>query len=133
MGYLRFRRSIRIAPGIHLNLGKPGISTSVGVRGMHETFHISGRRRTSIGIPGTGISYISQTGRPSRPRSSGARRSPFSNGPGFQVQTARRKMVRPTGGDDATQALVPVTGLDPYTVARYDGAGGPNALHRPKI
>lgn len=75
MGYLRFRRSIRIAPGIHLNVGKRGISTSVGVRGFHETLHISGARRTSIGIPGTGLSYISQTSGRGRPRSSTARRS----------------------------------------------------------
>jgi hypothetical protein len=98
-----------------------------------------------------GAATFGDTGAPEQPVSSKASRmlgtatlvaslgdfvivsAPFSNGPGFQVQTARRKMVRPTGGDDATQALVPVTGLDPYTVARYDGAGGPNALHRPKI
>ena len=77
MGYLRFRRSIRIAPGIRLNVGKRGISTSVGVRGFHETVHISGARRTSIGIPGTGLSYIVQTSGRSRPRSSSRRRSAF--------------------------------------------------------
>ena len=75
MGYLRFRRSIRIAPGIRLNVGKRGISTSVGVRGFHETVHISGARRTSIGIPGTGLSYIAQTSGRSRPRTSTARRT----------------------------------------------------------
>ena len=74
MGYLRFRRSIRIAPGIRLNVGKRGISTSVGVRGFHETVHISGARRTSIGIPGTGLSYIAQTST-ARPRTRTARRS----------------------------------------------------------
>ncbi|MFI5199262.1 MAG: DUF4236 domain-containing protein [Candidatus Limnocylindrales bacterium] len=75
MGYLRFRRSIRIAPGIRLNVGKRGISTSVGVRGFHETVHITGARRTSIGIPGTGLSYITQTSARSRPRSTGSSRS----------------------------------------------------------
>ena len=75
MGYLRFRRSIRIAPGIRLNVGKRGISTSVGVRGLHETVHISGAHRTSIGIPGTGLSYIAQSSARSRPRSSGTSRS----------------------------------------------------------
>jgi tetratricopeptide (TPR) repeat protein len=74
MGYLRVRRSIRIAPGIRLNVGKRGISTSVGVRGFHETVHISGARRMSIGIPGTGLSYITQTSRPSRARPAAGRR-----------------------------------------------------------
>jgi hypothetical protein len=31
----RFRRSLRILPGIRLNIGKPGVSTSIGVRGAH--------------------------------------------------------------------------------------------------
>ncbi len=64
------RRSIRIAPGIRLNLGKRGVSASFGVRAAHETIHISGRRTTSIGIPGSGISYVSRSGgtRQRRPR-----------------------------------------------------------------
>ena len=114
MGYLRFRRSIRIAPGIHLNLGKRGISTSVGVRGMHETFHISGRRRTSIGIPGTGISYISQTGRPSRPRSSGARRS------------TSQPVPRVTRQGPA----IPLTSLDPAAVLPRPGLFASSAEKR---
>ncbi len=83
MGYLRFRRSIRIAPGIRLNVGKRGISTSVGVRGFHETVHMSGARRTSIGIPGSGLSYIAQTSGRSRARAMVGRRlaSPAVSGP----------------------------------------------------
>ena len=97
MGYLRFRRSIRIAPGIRLNLGKRGISASVGVRGAHETFHISGRRTTSVGIPGTGISYIQ--------RSAGqtAQRSVVTSGPSRQV--ASRGTARPAGAQLSGPAL----------------------------
>ena len=32
---LRFRRSIRIAPGVHVNLGLHGAGLSVGPRGLH--------------------------------------------------------------------------------------------------
>jgi len=32
---LRFRRSIRIAPGVHVNLGFDGAGLSVGPRGLH--------------------------------------------------------------------------------------------------
>ena len=55
MGF-RFRRSIKILPGIRLNFGKRGISTSIGVRGAHVTFGKTGTR-TTVGLPGSGISY----------------------------------------------------------------------------
>ncbi|WP_260858829.1 DUF4236 domain-containing protein [Paraburkholderia sp. BCC1885] len=48
-----FRRRIKIAPGIRINLSKSGISTSIGGRGF--TYNTSGRITTSI--PGTGIRY----------------------------------------------------------------------------
>ncbi len=55
---LRFRKSIKIAPGVKLNLGKTGMSISTGVPGFRKTFHTSGRVTTSVGIPGTGIYYV---------------------------------------------------------------------------
>lgn len=55
MGF-RFRRSIKIAPGIRLNVSKSGLSASVGRPGA--TVNISNRgTRATVGIPGTGISY----------------------------------------------------------------------------
>ncbi|MFL9983876.1 DUF4236 domain-containing protein [Paraburkholderia sediminicola] len=48
-----FRKSIRIAPGIRINLSKSGISTSFGGKGF--TYNTRGRVTTSI--PGTGIRY----------------------------------------------------------------------------
>lgn len=55
MGF-RFRRSIGIAPGVRINLGKESISTSVGVRGANVTSGTHGTR-TTVGLPGTGLSY----------------------------------------------------------------------------
>jgi hypothetical protein len=55
MGF-RFHRSIKILPGIRLNFGKRGVSTSIGVRGAHVTFGKTGTR-TTVGLPGSGISY----------------------------------------------------------------------------
>ncbi len=56
MGF-RFRKSIKILPGLKINLthkgissasiGKPGASVNIGKKGT----------RTSIGIPRTGVSY----------------------------------------------------------------------------
>lgn len=52
---LNFFRRIRILPGIWLNLSKKSVSATVGVRGFKTTFNKHGRR-TSIGLPGTGLS-----------------------------------------------------------------------------
>ena len=51
---LNFRKRIKIAPGVHLNLSKGGVSTSVGPRGAKVTF---GKKGTFLhtGIPGTGL------------------------------------------------------------------------------
>lgn len=69
MGF-RFRRSIKLLPGLRVNLSKSGISTSIGRPGM--TVNIRGRRTTTtVGIPGTGLSYRT---------SSTPRRTPHSEG-----------------------------------------------------
>ena len=56
MGFFRFRRSVRILPGVRLNIGKTGVSTSIGGRGAHVTLG-RGQTRTTVGLPGTGLSY----------------------------------------------------------------------------
>ena len=56
MGYFRFRRSIKILPGVRWNIGKNSTSVSLGGRGLTYTIGTKGSR-TTVGIPGTGISY----------------------------------------------------------------------------
>ncbi len=51
---LRFRRTMKIAPGVRLNLTKTGISARVGPRGAGVTVGTSGTT-VSAGIPGSGI------------------------------------------------------------------------------
>lgn len=58
---LRFRKSIKIAPGVKLNLGKKGVGVSVGTKGYRYSVNTSGRRTTTVGIPGTGLSYSHST------------------------------------------------------------------------
>jgi hypothetical protein len=65
---LRFRKSISIIPGVKLNFGKSGMSVSTGVPGFRKTFHSSGRVTTSVGIPGTGISYVTTENKNRTPR-----------------------------------------------------------------
>lgn len=66
------RKSFKIAPGVRLNVSKSGIGASVGTRGVRYSVHSSGRRTRSVGLPGTGIGYVSTTSRTSRSRGSSA-------------------------------------------------------------
>jgi uncharacterized protein YraI len=52
---MRFRKSIKVARGVRLNLSKSGLSTSLGGRGARVNFGPRGVT-TTASIPGTGIS-----------------------------------------------------------------------------
>jgi len=56
---IRFRRSVKILPGVRLNFSKGGVSTSFGGRGYTINVGKRGVTRT-IGIPGTGLSVSSR-------------------------------------------------------------------------
>jgi len=58
MGF-RFHKSIKIAPGLRINLSKTGPSLSVGRPGA--SFNIGPKgTRTTVGAPGTGMSYTTE-------------------------------------------------------------------------
>jgi hypothetical protein len=53
---LRFRRSIRLLPGVRVNLGLTRASLSIGRRGL--TYNIGSKgSRVTVGVPGSGFSY----------------------------------------------------------------------------
>lgn len=56
---LRFRKSVKIAPGVKLNFNKKSTGLTIGGKGAHYTINSKGKKTTSFGIPGTGISYSS--------------------------------------------------------------------------
>ncbi|MGA2261580.1 MAG: DUF4236 domain-containing protein [Acidobacteriota bacterium] len=53
---LRFRRTVKILPGVHLHISKSGVSASLGRRGASLNVGPRGKYLT-LGLPGTGISY----------------------------------------------------------------------------
>lgn len=53
---VRFRKRIRILPGLWLNVSKSGVSTSIGGKGVTVNIGEHGTR-TTVGVPGTGLSY----------------------------------------------------------------------------
>lgn len=55
MGF-RFRKRIKLFPGIWFNLSKSGVSTSIGGKGVTVNLK-DGKTMTTTSVPGTGLSY----------------------------------------------------------------------------
>ena len=54
---VRFRKSLKIAPGVRLNVGTKSAGVSFGGKGLRYSVNSSGRRTATVGIPGSGLSY----------------------------------------------------------------------------
>ena len=88
----RFFRRLRIAPGLTANLSKSGPSLSVGGRGGHVTIGGSRGRRTTIGLPGSGLYWTTTH----RQASSGSRGSTAQRaGQPLTLGFFRRPVTRP--------------------------------------
>ena len=53
---IRFRKSIKLMPGVRVSLSKSGISGSLGVNGARVSVNSKGQVRGTAGISGTGLS-----------------------------------------------------------------------------
>jgi hypothetical protein len=51
---VRFRRTVKVAPGVRVNFTKTGIGVRLGPRGLGLSAHSSGRVTAGAGIPGPG-------------------------------------------------------------------------------
>ena len=74
---VRFRRSMKIGPGVRMTFGKKSGSVSLGGRGYRYTVSTTGRRTTSLGLPGTGLGW---TGSSKRTKKATGVLSPGSEG-----------------------------------------------------
>ena len=61
MGF-KFRKQIKIAPGVKLNINKNSASVSVGGKGFTHTVSTTGKETTTVGLPGSGLSYSTTNG-----------------------------------------------------------------------
>lgn len=59
---LRFRRSIKLAPGLRLNIGKKSVGFSVGGKYGGYSFNSRTGARARVSAPGTGLSYVTSGG-----------------------------------------------------------------------
>lgn len=61
MGW-RFRKSVKILPGVKLNFSKTGTSVTVGGKAARTTINKNtGKVTNSVSIPGTGLYYSETT------------------------------------------------------------------------
>lgn len=61
MGF-RFRKSVSFLGGaFRINFSKSGIGYSFGGKGARITKTATGRTRTTLSVPGTGISYVTES------------------------------------------------------------------------
>jgi len=94
---LRFRRSMKLMPGVRLNFSKSSVGMSFGIPGARYTVNSKGRRTVSTGIPGTGIYNVETL--------SSGRRSPST--------TSSR-----TRGESEMRSYSPPTSMQPGLFAR---------------
>ncbi len=69
---IRFRKTIKLLPGLRINLSRTGISTSLGPKGATVNLR-DGKRTLTTGLPGTGLSQRHDI-------TSGARRTGIGGG-----------------------------------------------------
>src|SRR5678815_1257806 len=111
---MQFRRRIKIAPGVTINVSKGGLSLSLGTKGIHYTLGKRGSA-VSVGLPGTGVYYRKNLGKlgadkADDPQAEAAPRS----------AAKRRSRQKPVAPASAQPAALPAD-ASPVEQAFYDG------------
>lgn len=58
---IRFRRNVKIAPGLKVNINKKSVGITAGSRGAHISANSRGEITKTVGIPSSGLSYVDRT------------------------------------------------------------------------
>ena len=72
MGF-NFRKSFSIGKFLRINVSKSGIGWSIGRKGVRYTHSATGNKRTTLSLPGTGLSYTIPMGKKKKSKSSKAK------------------------------------------------------------
>ena len=75
MGF-RFRKSINLGGGFKINISKSGVGYSWGTKGYRVTKKSTGGFRSTASIYGTGLSYVSETGKRKKKKPSASYNNP---------------------------------------------------------
>jgi hypothetical protein len=63
---MRYRKSINLGGGFRINISKSGVGYSWGMKGFRYTKTARGTTRKTYSIPGTGLSYVEESGKRKR-------------------------------------------------------------------
>jgi tetratricopeptide (TPR) repeat protein len=122
MGF-RMRKSIKLAPGVRLNVSKTGIGASVGGMGVRQSVHSSGRRTTTLGsgiVPGVYYQSSEGIGRSAQPPPSAPIKS---KKPGLFAPKGEKELYKAVGSQDV-QAMKRVGERHPdFRISSYSLAG----------
>lgn len=124
MGF-RMRRSIKVAPGIRLNVSKTGVGASVGGQGGRYSVHSSGRRTVTAGsgiIPG--VYYQQSVGGGSRSRAQ-SHAPPVANPPkpGLFAPKGEKELYNALKAQDIPAIKAVGVTYPEYRVASYSLVG----------
>jgi hypothetical protein len=85
----RYRKSVKLAPGVRMTVSKSGVGYSVGGKGYRVTKRADGRIQQTASLPGTGIGYTSSVNSSKR-----SRRSQRGGGAGPSVRLEAQRRAR---------------------------------------
>ena len=130
MGF-RMRKSFKVAPGVRMTVTPRGVGASVGGKGGRVSVHSSGRVTKSVGIPGTGVSYVSSSGGGSRRKGNASQSAAPRPSPATyrtaEPSPAKPGLLAPRWEKDLYKAAT----ADPPKVAEFVSIGrsDPKARH----
>ncbi|MCM0707740.1 DUF4236 domain-containing protein [Faecalicatena sp. BF-R-105] len=101
MGF-RYRKSINLGGGFRINLSKSGVGYSWGTKGYRITKTASGKTRRTYSIPGTGLSYVSETGQ----NRNNQRNRSQNNAHGYRPTTTEPTYQHPFGEQSIKSAEI---------------------------
>ena len=102
---LRFRKTISLFPGVRLNVSKSGVGVSAGVPGLRGSINTSGRVTGTVGIPGTGLSYVKTKtlGKKSKSKDKDSEKAKSKSTKALEDTKASKKAIDKTIEDEGYQ------------------------------
>lgn len=98
---VRISKSVKVAPGIRVRVNSKSTSVSFGGKGVRYTVNSKGRRTTTVGVPGTGLSVQQVSGtRRSAPRQQASPQlqnvvaSPSASKPGRSAPKGEKRLYK---------------------------------------
>ena len=127
MGF-RLSKSIKVMPGVRLNVSTKGVGYSVGTKGYRVTQRADGRVTRTMSLPGSGISHTRTLSGGARSRSGGGRPAPRAQRvppPAPAPRPPRPGLLSPAWEKDLFAVLDASTSAGLAAVARKHGRAEP--------